>query len=133
MTKALHCGMCGTVRTFRRDSGLTNCDCGELVGWWVDAAKGVARLYALTPEARLLGRIVGINNRFLTAASRLATDAEHRQMHDHVTIAPGYLFDKSRRNCWVVLIAPGESNDTKWASRDEMEAKFQSLKPADDD
>jgi len=58
-----------------------------------------------------------MDNSFLVAAfgTIIHSDQDWREMHDGVIRdAAGYLFHESRRACPVVLIAPGESNDTGW-------------------
>src|SRR5262249_44985796 len=117
MTKALSCSRCTTIRTFLSDGQITTCECGTVKGWWLDAPKGVARLYTESLMGRHFGRIVGFHNQFLQRAHTLdkpVPDGFHRNMHDRSINAPGYLFDQTRRGCWAVVILPGESSDTRW-------------------
>ena len=128
MTKALYCIACGTIRTFRRNGGLTACECGAIKGWWVDGARGIAQLYVNHLDDRQYGRVIGLHNGFLRGAAAGTagqTDDGNRVLHDLATDAPNYLFDKSRRSCWAVVIAPGESNDTSWATDEQFLAKQQ--------
>lgn len=119
MTKALYCGMCGSIASFRRSGAITACECWLTVGWWVDARKGIAKLHG----DRTYSRILGIHNGYLRDASLAHTDMESREAVDRATDAPMYLFDKSRRNSPIVVITPGESNDTSWATDEELAAK----------
>jgi hypothetical protein len=61
-------------------------------------------------------KVLGIHNAMLRLAAIGRFD--HRTWRDHhseVTAeADGYLFHTDARNCWVVVITPGESNDTFW-------------------
>lgn len=124
MTKALYCGLCGTLRSFLSTGAITMCECGSLTGWWEDPRRGIARLFSPRVDARDFGRIIGMHNGFLRdAVQEHGGSPVHRTLHDHHTDAPGYLFDKSQRGCWAIVIAPGESNDTRWASDEEYAAK----------
>jgi hypothetical protein len=120
VTKALWCLKCWTIKTFNSDASLTSCDCGRIKGWWVDPERGTARLWdGGYPSQRQYGRIIGLHNGFLAKAATSVTHEQHRQARDDALHAPGYLFDESLRGCPMVIIAPGESTDTRWATLEE--------------
>ncbi len=121
--KGLACGQCYTLRTLASgDMVPLSCDCANVTGWWLDGRAGVARYTAEVP-AYAWG--VGLNNRFFVAAlSQLGDqpDSYWRELHDQACAAPGYLFDASRRNCWVILFKPGLVRDVEWATNEELAA-----------
>jgi hypothetical protein len=80
----------------------------------VDGSRGVAEYQAHDREAAFG---VGFNNRFLLAALQGETQMHEdaRRLHDLATDALGYVFDKSRAGCWVVVFKPGATSDTSWA------------------
>lgn len=124
MTKALLCMRCTTIRTFANDGRITMCECGTIAGWWEDASKGIARLYSETLMGREYGRVVGFHNGFLREATRSSkSDIFFRAAHEQAIDAPGYLFDRAKRGCWAVIITPGQSADTRWATDQEWDQK----------
>lgn len=122
--KGLFCAECVTLRTLHRGNlAPVACDCGNVTGWWLDGSRGVARYTADRP-AYAYG--VGLNNHLIEAVigtygSPMA-DEQWRELHGEATTAPGYLFDQSRRGCWVILFKPGTVRDVEWATNEEREA-----------
>ncbi len=123
--KGLACAKCYTLRTFpRTDLKAVCCDCGNVVGWWLNGQDGTARYSALDHDTAYG---VGFNNHFLTAAfgrGEVAPfdDPAWRGLHEQAAQAPGYLFDASRRNCWVVFFKPGTALGVEWATDEERNA-----------
>lgn len=117
MTKAAMCTTCRQVigpRTTGQDQWQWCAEpCLHTAVRWRDSFRGLLEVTSLHgPEGVI---IIGLHNGFLAAlpAFKTGTPAEKwREHHDFVTNAPGYLFDKSKRDCWAVVVRPGESNDT---------------------
>lgn len=124
--KGLFCGKCFTIRSLpRRDLEEVSCECGNIVAWWLDGAKGLARYHA---EDRSQAYMIGWNNDYLVGVVEQQmhhTDALARQLHERATTAPGYHFDKSRKGCWSIILTPGMSSDTAWATPQELAAARQ--------
>lgn len=40
---------------------------------------------------------------------------DFRAAHDAATKAPNYVFDKSRANCWAVVVQMGTTSDVRWS------------------
>lgn len=119
--KGLFCAQCVDIRLLpSRDFQVVECRCGNVKGWWIDGQRGIARYEA---DKRSDGFMVGLNNRMLQAIVQGAykMDEAWREAHDEATTAPGYHFDKSRKGCWFIVLAPGLSSDTAWASDEERE------------
>ncbi len=93
--KGLFCSICYSIRSLpREDLKPVFCDCGNLCGWWLDGAKGIARYYSPDPHS---GYFVGWNNQYLRGVVELQmcnTDALARELHDLCTDAPGFHFDR---------------------------------------
>lgn len=123
MTKGLACASCHDLRMLSRNNlEPLSCRCGNVTGWWLDGPRGVAR-YTATNRQTAFG--VGFNNRFWLAAlvaPERTSSTEWRQLHEDACEAPGYLFDKNRRNCWVVLFKPGTVGSVEWATNEELAA-----------
>ena len=123
--KGVACARCIDIRLLpQRDLEPVSCRCGNVTGWWVNGGRGAAR-YAAKHRVDAYG--VGLNNRFLTVALDATrppnwSDQDWRDLHEHACEAPGYLFDKGRRNCWLVLFKPGTVRDVEWASDEELAA-----------
>jgi hypothetical protein len=122
--KAILCGWCSDFRALR-PKGPVSCSCGNVTGWWTDSKKGIAKVYA---REREFARIIGIDNYFLIKAfpddKRYPSDEEWRQTSQVITeLAEGYLFHKDKRNCPVVIIGIGQSNDVTWANEPYKEVE----------
>lgn len=120
--KGLFCSKCFTIRSLSsEDLKPVSCDCGNLKGWWINGRIGVARYHA---TLRGCGFMVGWNNRFLDFVINRTnlTNEGAKEMHDHCTNAPGFLFDKNRMDCWSIIHPPGHSSDTAWATEEELKA-----------
>jgi hypothetical protein len=109
--KAIFCGGCFDIRALPDTAGTeVKCRCGNVTGWWTDPQRGIAKVHALE---RNLARVIGFNNRFLAAAFTGGSKGDEfwRLTHEQTTDAPGYLFDKSKRACPVVIILIGQTSD----------------------
>lgn len=110
--KVLYCKKCGSIRDFGIE--FTPCACGNMEAKWTDPQRGTVKVRA---KVMFYARIIGMNNRFLTESPHglnLPPDEQARMRHEIATTAPGYLFDKSNRNCWAVIIQKGDSSDVVW-------------------
>jgi hypothetical protein len=122
--KGLACGKCWDIRALSQENlEPVFCRCGNTGGWWLDGRNGVARY---TADATAYAWGVGFNNSFLRIIAEsfgdMGTDEEWRMLHDVATEAPSYLFDKSRRSCWVILFKPGKVASVEWATNEERAA-----------
>lgn len=123
MTKALGCGKCADLRMLsQKDYEPISCRCGNVTAWW--GRKGDAIFTAKIPSYAFG---VGFNNHFWQSAMNgicygNPTDEDWRELHREQGNAPGYLFDTSRRDCWVVLFKPNTVGGVTWAT-DEDRAK----------
>jgi hypothetical protein len=140
MTKAAMCTTCGQIvgpRPKAADwSVWTWCapPCSHTAVRWRDGAKGLLEVTSLHgPEGVV---VIGLHNGFIAGLSRVTSAADWRELHDDVTHAPGYLFDSSKRDCWAVLVRPGQSADVffmpygaAWAEKRLAEAEEAGLIP----
>ncbi len=88
------------------------CQCYQAGVRWRDGDKGLLEVTHQSGPSMV--RVIGMNNDYLLRAVRgLQTPEEWRLLHtqqgQHVD--PYYLFHKYRRNCWSVIIRPGETAD----------------------
>lgn len=120
MTKAAMCLTCGQIigpRPRQADWSIwTWCakPCMHSAVRWRDGQAGVLEVTSLHGKEDVV--VVGLHNGMFGALSKSTfenplSDAEWRAAHALCTNAPGYLFDKSRRECWAALVRVGESND----------------------
>lgn len=133
MTKAAMCLTCGQIigpRPRQADwSVWTWCapPCSHTAVRWRDGHKGLLEVTSLHGEDGVA--VLGLHNGMVAGLTERPADASFwRALHDRVTDAPGYLFDKPNRDCWAVLVRPGESNDVfvmpygqAWAEREVSE------------
>lgn len=119
------CTTCGQVIGPRsRDDQWQWCGdpCIHTAVRWRDSVRGLLEVTSFHgPEGVV---VIGLHNGFIAALATSPSHEQWRSHHDRATDAPGYLFDKSVRNCWAVLVRPGESNDVffidygeAWATR----------------
>jgi hypothetical protein len=112
--KGLLCSACVDFRALAPE-GSVSCRCGNVTAWWVDPVRGVAKFRAIN---RQMAFGIGFHNSFLIEATTvlrgLAMPEDWRQLHEKATDAPGYMFDKSRRDCWALIFKPGSTSDTSW-------------------
>lgn len=111
--KAIVCGRCGDIRAILDDP--VACDCGNVIGWWTDPRRGIAKVWAADREK---AKIMGIHNGFFLAAFKAYDYAPERwrQIHQEVTQnAKGYVFHESMRACPVAFIGIGNTTDVSWA------------------
>lgn len=88
------------------------CKCGYSCAQWKDPHAGTLNVSSRWHQDHL--RVVGISNTMLSASLKdpaLDDDGWRVFVDNVVTNCPGYLFDKSRRNCPILFIRVGESND----------------------
>lgn len=155
MSKALYCRVCGAIHSFPADGSVASCDCKPVLvqGWWFDPINGAARLHVTDPDKLEKGFILSLHSRVLLDAPRMvpkgyrdANGADHpitrpvedgvwRQIHAQATVAPKLpeactIFDLSRRACWAVLLVPGSTQDTAWATEAELRQKGLLREPA---
>lgn len=116
MTKAAMCLSCqqiiGPRSSTAESSAWTWCadPCLHTGVRWRDAATGLLEVTSLRGAGNVA--VIGLHNSmFYGLMHGPHSSAYWRDMHELVTDAPGHLFDRSRRNCWAVLIRPGQSND----------------------
>lgn len=120
------CTICSQVIGPRsRDQEWTWCaePCIHTAVRWRDPMRGLLEVTSLHGPDGVL--VIGLHNAFILAgASQLGRKA-WRELHDRVTAdAEGYLFHRDNRDCWAVVVRPGESNDVffmpyaeAWADR----------------
>lgn len=123
--KVMFCCRCGDVRAF--ETFYTACRCGNMEAMWLDPVKGTVRVRAVR---RAFARIIGMSNRMLSKAQVQAMDGHNhdfsaatwREFHKEITDdAPGFLFDKSQRDCWACIIGIGSTSDIQW---DPMQVEY---------
>ena len=78
---------------------------------WVDPNRGTVSVKATIRDK---ARILGLNNRMLQASVGAHENECWKRMHDEVTTAHGYIFDKEMRNCWACILCVGETGDITW-------------------
>lgn len=121
--KGIFCGECFSIHSLPSEwLKPTQCDCGNVIGWWIDPVKGIARYYA---ENRYTAFMIGWNNTYLIGHVEAGTHVSNvaaRELHKQSTNAPGFFFDQSNRDCWSVILKPGVSSDTAWATIEELKA-----------
>jgi len=108
----LTCGqIIGPRSRWETDRAWTWCadPCAHSAVRWRDGDKGLLEVTAFHGEGDVA--ILGLHNGMVGMLSIKPEHEGWRNAHDKVTEAPGYLFDKSKRACWAVLVRPGESND----------------------
>lgn len=93
------------------------CSCGNTSARWVDPLTGTAEFSAVVKEYAFL---LGLNNQLLGPAlqGKLGMWQDFRMLHDVATNAPNHVFDKSRANCWAVIVSPGRTSDVTWSEED---------------
>lgn len=116
--KALVCLSCVDIRALT-EAGPVTCRCGQATAEWIDPLQGTMRAWG----ERDLTRVMGMHNGFLRGAATMADFDNHgwRELHKAVCTegSKGYLFADTVRNCWVVLITPGQSRDTAWGKPED--------------
>lgn len=154
MTKCLHCKRCNAVISFDPSGDVTSCYCGAVEGWWIDAIVGTAALYTSNPDDHDLAHIVSLHNGFLNDGPELIPktyydplthkqlpfpvgqgDTFWRQLHQQAGLAPRApetvrIFDASGRACWAVIVNPGTTADTVWATQADRRGKSERKKAA---
>lgn len=91
------------------------CQCRRVGVRWRDGAKGLLEVTSM--EGPDYVRVLGINNQVLVMACDPGlsprSHAEWRTVHEVTCreVEPFYLFHEDKRNCWALLIRPGETGD----------------------
>lgn len=125
--KALLCLLCSDIRAPNPDKSPVICRCGNCGTRWEDPQRGRLKVWA---RNKSLVRVIGMHNDFLMAATDEGEagrgwgpsssgkvrkiDDYWKSVHEEVTDAPGYLFDKSKRACWACIVRVGETSDISW-------------------
>lgn len=128
MTKAAMCTTCGQIVGPRpRDEEWTWCaePCLHTAVRWRDPGRGLLEVTSLHGPGGVI--VIGLHNGFIAGLAERVTEAEWwRNLHDKVTAehSDGYLFHRNNRDCWAVLVRPGQSSDVffipygeAWADR----------------
>lgn len=109
--KALLCLECADIRALA-PTGPVTCRCGQATAEWIDPVAGTMRAWGRHEATKVLG----IHNAIIRLA--IGGRFNHRVWREHhadvTSESSGFLFHTDARNCWVVVITPGESNDTFW-------------------
>lgn len=117
MTKAAICVHCSDIlaplRNWETDRSWRWCQCDHSGVRWADGARGLIEVTSMHGPDHV--RVLGINNDFLGLAvgARLADAAAWRALHKLTCTEVGsnYLFHEANRNCWALIVRPGESGD----------------------
>lgn len=109
------------------------CQCDRVGVRWRDGAKGLLEVACSDGPAHV--RVIGFNNTYLQLVvwGNLAgmpvaapkTAEEWRTLHDASCegVEPHYLFHKDKRNCWAVIIRPGQTGDVFLIDYDTAKAE----------
>lgn len=113
--KALVCGRCGDIQALMDE--WRSCKCGNVEAHWTDGRLGLAEFRCRDYGTAFL---LGLNNRVLGPAlnGELGGNEEWRRAHEAATDAPGYIFDRSKKDCWAVIVRMGATADVKRAEDD---------------
>lgn len=118
--KAAFCVTCCDIiaawRDWRTNRAWRWCQCEQAGLRWVDGDRG--RLEVTSRTGRGGVRVIGLNNQFLLGGIRQppADSAGWREMHTDTArrVGRGFLFHMLNRNCWAVIVRPGESADVTY-------------------
>lgn len=127
MTKAAICVGCSDIVSPYPEpaSGWRWCCCRHVAVRWRDPHRGLLDVTALHGPTTV--RVLGLNNAFLAAAVQgrpwgepEAVHEEWRLLHDQTCedVEPHYLFSERKRQCWAVVIRPGETGDVRYVEND---------------
>jgi len=125
VTKAAICTHCSDIfsplRDWQTDRSWRWCQCVHSGVRWADGARGLIEVTSMHGPAHV--RVLGVNNSFLGLAvnTLLADAAAWRALHERTCaeVQPHYLFHAEKRNCWALIVRPGESGDitfVDWAA-----------------
>lgn len=122
--KALICVTCSDVLApynFRNGNKWRVCQCGCSAVRWRDTLAG--HLEVSNVESPRSVRVMGMHNGFLMDAvhAHIGDHEAHKRAHNDAINAPGYLFDRTRRECWACIFRPGETNDVFFVDWNEKE------------
>lgn len=112
--KVMFCLECGTIRSFTAPyHKWVLCDCGYMAARWIDPTAGTVEVLVRTRRTNN-ARFIGLNNSMLRHARQGGLNEDWRTAHEAATDAPGYIFDKSCRNCWACIVTVGQTNDINY-------------------
>jgi hypothetical protein len=117
VTKAAICVHCADIfaplRNWETDRSWRWCQCDHSAVRWADGARGLIEVTSMHGPDHV--RVLGINNAFLGLAvgNRFADAAAWRALHKLTCaeVEPNYLFHADNRDCWALIVRPGESGD----------------------
>jgi hypothetical protein len=117
MTKAAICSACMDIvsphRAWQTNRAWRWCECEHVGVRWRDGTRGLLEVASLHGADGV--RVLGLNNLFLAEAMRTRDADAHgwRAWHEATCeqVEPHYLFHKDNRNCWALVVRPGESGD----------------------
>jgi hypothetical protein len=137
MTKAALCVHCSDIvsphRDWQNDRAWRWCECAHMAVRWRDGAQGLIEVTALHGAGMV--RVLGFNNTFLAKAVQHppAFPEMWRELHAVTChdVPDNYLFHASKRDCWALIVRPGESGDVTFVpygeaaqdSLDDLRAK----------
>jgi hypothetical protein len=120
--KALFCGTCSSIQSAPSDGSWRHCPCGASAVRWTDPDAGRLEVWAADLDRV---RVIGLNNQMIYAAfgdpqlGKARGNDDWRRIHRESCrdVDDLYLFHASRRDCWAVIIAQGETGDVKWLTQ----------------
>ncbi|HET6915758.1 MAG TPA: hypothetical protein VFH56_06665 [Acidimicrobiales bacterium] len=130
MTKAVICKACSDIVSpnpkWLEDRSWRWCACLHVATRWRDGSTGQIEVVSLHGPNDL--RVIGLNNAVIEYAfAKPPTMSDQwRELHrlQGEMVEPYYLFHKDKRDCWALLVRPGESSDVHvvdyaeaWAER----------------
>lgn len=146
--KQIHCRACNSAHSLKADGAITKCDCEKVLGWYSDPDNGFAVVYTPKEADRELLHVISMHNGFLNDGPVMIPDHYYdtltshkmpypeqqldtfwRNLHVQASIAPRApetvrTWDRSRRECWAVILTPGTSIDVQWATPEQVKEKL---------
>jgi hypothetical protein len=152
MTKCLSCLQCGAVLTPKPHGEPTACYCKPTLvwAWWLDENMGIVKIHVTDPSCRDQAQVLSLHNGVLRQedpeghkiappaftdgdgrtipAGPQQSDLFWRQLHRESNYTPRFpesvqVFGESRYACWAVILKPGTTADTSWATDAELVEK----------
>jgi len=121
--KVMFCLECGDIRAMDRAGGWSSCLCGNITARWRNPRQGTVDVKrSSNPKTT---RFIGLDNKFLFSDLTIkggGTNENWRDLHKSVTsLAHGYVFHETVRNCWACIIPVGVTNDIDWFDESNSE------------
>lgn len=115
--KAMLCLECSDILAPYLENGRWRyCACGSSAMRWTDGRAGKAEVSNFNGNGPL---IIGLDNAFLSAGvrGRHLSAAAWRGLHAGTTesVEKHYLFHRERRDCWALIVHPGDTGDVTWS------------------